>query len=140
MTPDDIGAAVQAGSLTHQQGIAVYSTLYGQQANAPALTLPCEECGRLTQLAVMVSYKLWVAMPGHPAVAGYDEHDQHFCCSHDCARAQLITCFDAHLRPEAERRCLTAAQAQAQRQAPAIVATIGQPSAPAQDPSEETPA
>ena len=115
MTPGDITDAVMAHSLTHQQGISVYSALYGQQAGAPPLALPCEECGQVTPLAAMVSYKLWVALPGHPAVAGFDEHDQHFCCSHDCARAQLIACFDSHLRPEAERRCLAAAQSAAGR-------------------------
>ena len=111
MTPDDICTAVQAGALSHQQAITVYSALYGRQANAPALSLPCETCGHVTPLSHIVSYKLWVAMPGHPSVAGYDEHEQHYCCSQDCARAALVACFDTHLRPDAERRCLAAAQA-----------------------------
>ena len=120
MTPDDLTAAVVARSLTHQQAISVYSALYGRDANAAPLSLPCEQCGAVTPLSHMVSYKLWVAMPGHPAVAGFDGHDQHFCCSHDCAAAQLLACFSQHLRPEAERRV---AQAQAAEQMQAQAAS-----------------
>ena len=110
MTPDELTTLVQAGGLTHQQAIHFYAALYGHSPDAPALALPCEQCGRLTQLAVMVSYKVWVAMPGHPAVAGFDEHDQHFCCSHDCAEKSVANCIAFHLRPEAERRCAAAAE------------------------------
>lgn len=117
MTPEDITAAVQTGSLTHEQAIGVYSALYGRTPDAPPLALPCEQCGAVTPLSHIVSYKLWVAMPGHPAVAGFDEHAQHYCCSQDCARAQVIACLDTHLRPEAERRCAVAAQQTAQRDA-----------------------
>ena len=113
MSPDQLTLAIQSGSMTHQQAIQVYSALYGQRPDAPALSLPCEQCGAVKPLAEIVSYKLWVAMPGHGAVAGFDEHDQHFCCSHDCARAALLACFDGHLRPEAERRVQAAQEAQA---------------------------
>lgn len=118
MTPEEITALVQTGGLTHQQAIHVHSALYGANPDAPVLHLPCEQCGRVTPLSHVVSYKLWVAMPGHPAVAGFDGHDQHFCCSHDCAEAQVAACLRGHLRPEAERRVSQAeAQAQAREQA-----------------------
>ena len=113
MSPEQITTLVQTGGLSHQQAIHIYAALYGRAPDAPVLVLPCEQCGALTPLSHVVSYKLWVAMPGHPAIAGFDEHDQHFCCSHDCARAQIVACFDGHLRPEAERRV---AQAQTQAQ------------------------
>ena len=121
MTPDDLTAAVQARSLTHQQAISVYSALYGrtaQGADAAPLSLPCEQCGTVTPLSHMVSYKLWVAMPGHPAVAGFDEHDQQFCCSQDCAEKQVANCLAFHLRPEAERRVAAAVAAEMPASAP----------------------
>ncbi len=116
MTPDDLTAFVLSGRLTHRQAIAVYSALYGAQGaqpEAPALTLPCEHCGTLTPLSHMVSYKLWTPMAGHPAVAGYDEHDQHLACSQDCAEQLVANCLAFHLRPEAERRVRAAVTAEA---------------------------
>lgn len=105
MNIDAITTAVQSGQFTHQQAIHLYAALTQGQVNPPALQLPCEECGTVMPLSHIVSYKVWVAMPGHPAVAGFDEHDQHFCCSHDCAEKSIANCVAGHLRPEAERRC-----------------------------------
>ena len=119
MTPDEITALVQAGALTHRQAIDIHSAFYGRQPNPPALTLPCEECGTLTPLSHMVSYKLWVPMPGHPGVLGYDEHDQHLCCSQDCAEKQVANCLAFHLRPEAERRVRAAVAAEMPASEPA---------------------
>ena len=119
MTPDEITALVQAGALSHRQAIDVHRAFYAAQPNPPTLTLPCEECGALTPLTHMVSYKLWTPMPGHPAVAGYDEHDQHLCCSQDCAEKQVANCLAFHLRPEAERRVRAAVAAEMPAESPA---------------------
>ena len=123
LTPDEITALVQAGALSHRQAIAVHSALYSGQPNPPTLTLPCEECGTLTPLSHMVSYKIWTPMPGHPAVGGYDEHGQHYCCSQDCAEKQVANCLAFHLRPEAERRVRAAVAAE-------MPASEPEPSAP----------
>ena len=142
LTPQEITALVQAGALSHRQAIAVHSALYSGQPNPPTLTLPCEECGTLTPLSHMVSYKIWTPMPGHPAVGGYDEHGQHYCCSQDCAEKQVANCLAFHLRPEAERRVRAAVAAEMPVESPESPADTQGPDGLSADIPEpaETPA
>lgn len=114
LSPDELTQAIQAGRLTHQQAIHIYAELYGRQADAPELQLPCEACGQLTGLGDAISYKVWMAKPG-TGVAGFDEHDQHFGCSHDCAEKLAHACITQHFRPEAERRVAARVAQDAQR-------------------------
>lgn len=104
ITPQALTEMVQRKQLSHTKAIHLYSAFYGGDADSHALMLPCETCGTLVPFAEMVAYKVWVPMPGDPDVPGFDEHDQHFCCSHDCAQQAVHDCIGNHLRPMAEQR------------------------------------
>lgn len=114
--PSDLTAAVQAGDLTPRQAYFIFAQLWGQTRDASDLVIPCEQCGALTPWPALVSYKLWLPHPGHPALAGFELHvtetcnGQHYCCSAACAEAAVIQCLREHHEPERLRRVALAEQ------------------------------
>jgi hypothetical protein len=114
MTPQEITAAVQQGSVTHRQAIAIFAALHGASLPSSALMLPCEACGTPFPFSEAHSYLVWAPMPGHSAVAGFQcEQEQHYGCSEACGVALAQRCLSEHILPAAQAKRAAAQRAQA---------------------------
>ena len=80
----------------------------GKTVITPRYTCDFPGCGVEKPEDEMLSYRLYVALPGAARVGSFQCDEEHYACSPEHGRALLIRCFDEHVEPARQAKVMAA--------------------------------